>query len=139
MYSGSSGLLAFLLTRCVLPLIGMGWLRRACLDALPPAAFQALCDSHATQLRLMVWLIDQFIVLGSALAGVPMRQLALGGSESSRDYWRASSRHAFAQRIATIRLPSSPRRSFTRPTFVATTTSLSATCSDITPVRVCLG
>lgn len=83
MYSGSSGVLAFVVFRVVLPLIGLGWLRQACLDRLSASEFQALCDKHATQLRLFVWLVDRLHVFGAALAGVPVRQLMLAGARDN--------------------------------------------------------
>jgi ubiquinone/menaquinone biosynthesis C-methylase UbiE len=84
MYSGSSGVLAFFLFRCLFPLVGLGWIRTAVQQALPPAQFQALVIKHRYRIRMFSWLIDEVLMsFGAAMAGVPAKQLALAGDRGN--------------------------------------------------------
>jgi S-adenosylmethionine:diacylglycerol 3-amino-3-carboxypropyl transferase/ubiquinone/menaquinone biosynthesis C-methylase UbiE len=80
MYSGSSGCLAYVIFRILLPLCGLGFLRKAAEQALPHADFRKLVVKHRYRIRLLSWLIDAVLMpFGAAAAGVPVKQLALAG------------------------------------------------------------
>lgn len=84
MYSGSSGVLAFFIFRCLFPLAGLGWIRTAVAQAMPPAQFQALVARNRYRIRMFSWLIDEVLLsFGAAMAGVPAKQLALAGDRGN--------------------------------------------------------
>ena len=78
MYSGSSGFLAFLAFRVVLPLLHLGWIRQAILQKLSKDDFLALCHTHEKQIAICSWLLDTMLPCFALFAGVPRRQMNLG-------------------------------------------------------------
>lgn len=79
MYSGASGALAFVIFRILFPLFGFGWVRKACEKGERVEVFQTQCLRYKKRLRILAWLADHVLLyFGSALAGVPQKQLRLG-------------------------------------------------------------
>lgn len=78
MYSGSSGFLAFLAFRVVLPLLHLGWIRQAILQRMSKDDFLVLCHTHEKQIAICSWLLDTMLPCFALFAGVPRRQMNLG-------------------------------------------------------------
>ncbi len=78
MYSGTSGFLAFLAFRVVLPLLHLGWIRDAILKRMSKDDFLALCHTHEKQIAICSWLLDTMLPCFALFAGVPRRQMDLG-------------------------------------------------------------
>mmetsp|Transcript_24465 Transcript_24465/g.61929 ORF Transcript_24465/g.61929 Transcript_24465/m.61929 type:complete len:821 (-) Transcript_24465:1909-4371(-) len=79
MYSGASGALAFVLFRIIFPVFGFGFIRQCCEEGTSMEDFQQRLLPYTGRLRLLAWLADHILLyFGSALAGVPQKQLKLG-------------------------------------------------------------
>lgn len=79
MYFGASGGLAYVAFRIFFPLIGLGWIRSACAERMPPNKFQAIMDANKIYLKIAAWLIKKVLEpFAIAFAGVPLRQIELG-------------------------------------------------------------
>ena len=79
MYSGSSGWLAFLLFRVIMPLCGFGWIRRALQEGVSKEEFRRRVRQHEGRFEFLAWVADSILVpLFAPLAGVPEAQLNLG-------------------------------------------------------------
>ena len=78
MYSGSSGFLAWILVKVILPLCGLAFIRDSVSRRLQKDEFIHLIERHSIQLKAFVWLLDHFLFPAVCLfAGVPVRQLEL--------------------------------------------------------------
>mmetsp|Transcript_67 Transcript_67/g.346 ORF Transcript_67/g.346 Transcript_67/m.346 type:complete len:693 (-) Transcript_67:970-3048(-) len=79
LYSGSSGQLAWFLSRFCFPLAGLGWIVECVRNETPKEEFIRIAQDHEMQLKMMAWLVDTVLYRFSCLfAGVPKRQLDLG-------------------------------------------------------------
>jgi S-adenosylmethionine-diacylglycerol 3-amino-3-carboxypropyl transferase len=79
MYSGSSGWLAYLLFRVILPICGFGWIRQALLEGVSKEEFRRRVREHEGRLQFLAWVSDSILMpLMAPLAGVPEAQLNLG-------------------------------------------------------------
>mmetsp|Transcript_12300 Transcript_12300/g.29012 ORF Transcript_12300/g.29012 Transcript_12300/m.29012 type:complete len:700 (-) Transcript_12300:473-2572(-) len=80
LYSGTSGWLAYLVCRVIMPALGMGFIKSTVAVKQDATAFQDMCKKHKRRINVFCWLVDKLISnAGFALmAGVPSRQLELG-------------------------------------------------------------
>lgn len=79
MYSGTSGNMSWFLFRILLPLFGLGFLKRDIISGLSAAELKHKVASHEYALRCLAWLMDNILLRGGCcLAGVPERQMNLG-------------------------------------------------------------
>eukprot|EP00049_Salpingoeca_infusionum_P015415 m.299622 g.299622 ORF g.299622 m.299622 type:complete len:768 (+) comp15872_c2_seq1:442-2745(+) len=79
MYSGTSGFLAKLLFRKIVPWAGLGWLREQVLQGAEFRVFEQKVKKHEGRLHIISWLADRVLIPFLApLAGVPQAQLRLG-------------------------------------------------------------
>ena len=84
MYSGSSGFLAWILVKVVLPLCGLSFIRDAVSRRLQKDEFDHLIKRHIIKIKALIWLMDSVLFPGMCLfAGVPVRQLELGAHTKS--------------------------------------------------------
>jgi S-adenosylmethionine:diacylglycerol 3-amino-3-carboxypropyl transferase len=80
MYSGTSGKMAYVLFRILFPLFGLGFIRRELHNGgTTKEKLQKLIADNSYSIRSIAWLMDNMLMRGgSAFAGVPEKQLALG-------------------------------------------------------------
>eukprot|EP00286_Rhodomonas_abbreviata_P020206 CAMPEP_0181300056 /NCGR_PEP_ID=MMETSP1101-20121128/6680_1 /TAXON_ID=46948 /ORGANISM="Rhodomonas abbreviata, Strain Caron Lab Isolate" /LENGTH=697 /DNA_ID=CAMNT_0023405255 /DNA_START=52 /DNA_END=2145 /DNA_ORIENTATION=+ len=80
MYSGTSGWLAYLVCRVLMPVLGLKFIQKTVAVQNDHQAFQDECTKHKRRINVFCWLVDKLISnAGFALmAGVPSRQLELG-------------------------------------------------------------
>ncbi|GMH65735.1 hypothetical protein TrLO_g14495 [Triparma laevis f. longispina] len=79
MYFGASGGLAYVAFRIFFPMIGLGWIRNACAERMPPNEFQGIIDVNKIYIKTAAWLIKKVLEpFAIAFAGVPLRQIQLG-------------------------------------------------------------
>mmetsp|Transcript_18557 Transcript_18557/g.19323 ORF Transcript_18557/g.19323 Transcript_18557/m.19323 type:complete len:692 (+) Transcript_18557:138-2213(+) len=79
MYSGTSGNMSWFLFRFLLPIFGLGFIRRDLVTGISPDALRAKLSRCEYRLRSLAWIMDNLLLRGgSCLAGVPERQLNLG-------------------------------------------------------------
>lgn len=82
MYSGTSGKMAYLLFRVIMPLFGLGFVRRELINGargMTKERLQKLVADNSYSIRSLAWLLDNIMIRGGcAFAGVPEKQLALG-------------------------------------------------------------
>jgi hypothetical protein len=84
MYSGTSGKMAYIFARWVLPLFGLGFIRRELeKGTITKEQLQKMIANNSYSIRSIAWLCDNiFLRGGCCFAGVPERQMALGESLS---------------------------------------------------------
>jgi betaine lipid synthase len=79
MYSGTSGNMSWVLFQFLLPIFGLGFIRRDLVTGISPDALRAKLSRCEYRLRSLAWIMDNLLLRGgSVLAGVPERQLNLG-------------------------------------------------------------
>jgi len=84
MYFGASGGLAYAAFRVFFPMIGLGWIRTACAERMPPNEFQGIVDVNKVYIKAAAWLIKKVLEpFAIAFAGVPLRQIELGNKRSN--------------------------------------------------------
>ena len=69
MYFGASGGLAYVAFRIFFPMIGLGWIRNACAERMPPNEFQGIIDVNKIYIKTAAWLIKK----GEKLRGAKRR------------------------------------------------------------------
>lgn len=78
MYSGSSGFLAKLLVKVIIPLCGLNFIEDAIRRRMPKGEFLQLVEKYHLQIKAVSWLSDKILLPAMCLfAGVPKRQLEL--------------------------------------------------------------
>mmetsp|Transcript_13136 Transcript_13136/g.19788 ORF Transcript_13136/g.19788 Transcript_13136/m.19788 type:complete len:692 (-) Transcript_13136:228-2303(-) len=79
MYSGTSGNMSYVLFRWILPIFGLGFIRRDLVTGTTPEALRSKLARCEYRLRSLAWIMDNILLRGGCcLAGVPERQMALG-------------------------------------------------------------
>mmetsp|Transcript_17242 Transcript_17242/g.41818 ORF Transcript_17242/g.41818 Transcript_17242/m.41818 type:complete len:680 (+) Transcript_17242:53-2092(+) len=80
MYSGTSGMLAYIVCRVLFRLIGLGWIRHTVVERQSTDEFNAAVKKNGWRLNFFCHVIDYLISSAgfAMLAGVPSRQLELG-------------------------------------------------------------
>ena len=79
MYSGTAGVMSWVVVRIILPLFGLGFIRRELLKGTNNGKLQEMIASHGRSLRLMAWFLDNIMLRGvCCFSGVPDRQVELG-------------------------------------------------------------
>jgi S-adenosylmethionine:diacylglycerol 3-amino-3-carboxypropyl transferase len=80
MYSGTSGKMAYILMRYMMPLFGLGFIRRELeKGTTSKEQLQKLIANNSYSIRAVAWIMDNILLRGGCcFAGVPERQMALG-------------------------------------------------------------
>ena len=79
MYSGTSGSMSWVLFRVILPLFGLGFIRRDLIAGITQDELKKKLAKCEYALRTMAWLMDNILLRGGCVfAGVPERQMELG-------------------------------------------------------------
>lgn len=79
MYSGTSGSAAYFALRVLLPLFGLGFIRRELVKGTTKEELAKLLTNNSYSIRAIAWVLDNILLRGGCcLAGVPERQMALG-------------------------------------------------------------
>jgi len=79
MYSGTSGSAAYIACRILLPLFGLGFIRRELVKGTTKEELARLLTKSSYSIRSLAWVLDNIMLRGGCcLAGVPERQMALG-------------------------------------------------------------
>lgn len=79
MYSGTSGSAAYIAFRILLPLFGLGFIRRELVKGTTKEEVARLLTKSSYSIRAVAWVLDNIMLRGGCcLAGVPERQMALG-------------------------------------------------------------
>jgi len=79
MYSGTSGVMSFILFRIIFPIIGLGFIRDHLIKGSSKEEVNKSLISRAYSIRAIAWVMDNILLrAGCCLAGVPERQMELG-------------------------------------------------------------
>lgn len=79
MYSGTSGSAAYIAFRILLPIFGLGFIRRELVKGTTKEELARLLTKSSYSIRAVAWILDNIMLRGGCcLAGVPERQMALG-------------------------------------------------------------
>lgn len=79
MYSGTSGMMSWVLFRVMFPLFGLGFIRKEMERGTSREKLQKMLADYSYPIRGMAWLMDNILLRGGCcFAGVPERQMALG-------------------------------------------------------------
>ena len=79
MYSGTSGVMSYILCRVLFPLCGLGFIRRELEKGTSSEEMAKLLANWSYTIRGFAWVMDNvFLRAACCFAGVPERQMALG-------------------------------------------------------------
>jgi len=79
MYSGTSGVMAYLLFRWLFDIFGLGFLRRELCAGTSNEKLLQMIGTCEYRIKSIAWVMDNILLRGGCcLAGVPERQMALG-------------------------------------------------------------
>ena len=79
MYSGTSGMMSYILCRVLFPLCGLGFIRRDLLKGITQEELSKKFANWSYTIRGFAWVMDNvFLRAACCFAGVPERQMALG-------------------------------------------------------------